>query len=72
MCGAHGVTRPTGKQAETVKTGPRLIMRITLINQTFYPDVVSSGQHLADLALRLAERGHEVTVVTRSRSYDHS
>lgn len=24
-------------------------MRITLINQTFYPDVASSGQHLADI-----------------------
>ena len=46
-------------------------MRITLINQTFYPDVVSSGQHLADLALRLAERGHQVTVVTSRRAYDH-
>jgi colanic acid biosynthesis glycosyl transferase WcaI len=45
-------------------------MRITLINQTFYPDVVSSGQHLTDLALHLAGRGHEVTVVTSRRAYD--
>lgn len=45
-------------------------MRITFINQTFYPDVVSSGQHLADLALRLAERGHQVTVVASQRAYD--
>jgi colanic acid biosynthesis glycosyl transferase WcaI len=45
-------------------------MRITVLNQTFYPDVVSSGQHLADLALHLAERGHEVTVVTSRRAYD--
>jgi len=45
-------------------------MRITLINQTFYPDVVSSGQHLKDLAVRLAERGHEVTVVASRRAYD--
>ena len=55
-------------------TGDRLEkqanMRITLINQTFYPDVVSSGQHLADLALHLAGRGHEVTVVTSRRAYD--
>ena len=46
-------------------------MRITLINQTFYPDVVSSGQHLTDLALHLAGRGHEVTVVTSRRAYDN-
>jgi glycosyltransferase involved in cell wall biosynthesis len=46
-------------------------MRITLINQTFHPDVVSSGQHLTDLALCLAERGHAVTVVTSRRAYDN-
>jgi glycosyltransferase involved in cell wall biosynthesis len=45
-------------------------MRIALVNQTFYPDVVSSGQHLADLALCLAARGHAVTVVTSRRAYD--
>ncbi len=45
-------------------------MRITVLNQTFYPDVVSSGQHLADLASCLAERGHEVTVVSSRRAYD--
>ena len=45
-------------------------MRIALINQTFYPDVVSTGQHLSDLALHLAARGHEVTVVTSRRAYD--
>jgi|SRR5580658_6335239 colanic acid biosynthesis glycosyl transferase WcaI len=45
-------------------------MRITVLNQTFYPDVVASGQHLAELASHLAERGHEVTVVTSRRAYD--
>ena len=45
-------------------------MRITLINQAFYPDVVSSGQHLTDLAITLAEQGHEVSVVTSRRAYD--
>jgi glycosyltransferase involved in cell wall biosynthesis len=46
-------------------------MRITLINQAFHPDVVSSGQHLTDLALELVERGHEVTVITSRRAYDN-
>ncbi|MGH7950563.1 MAG: glycosyltransferase family 4 protein [Limisphaerales bacterium] len=46
-------------------------MRITLINQAFYPDVVSSGQHLTDIALALTERGHEVTVITSRRAYDN-
>ena len=45
-------------------------MRFLLINQTFYPDVASSGQHLTDLALQLAGRGHEVTVITSRRAYD--
>jgi glycosyltransferase involved in cell wall biosynthesis len=47
-------------------------MRITLVNQAFHPDVVSSGQHLTDLAIALAERGHDVTVVTSRRAYDDS
>jgi colanic acid biosynthesis glycosyl transferase WcaI len=46
-------------------------MRITLINQTFYPDVVSTAQHLKDLALWLTEAGHEVTVVASRRAYDN-
>ncbi len=45
-------------------------MRIALINQAFYPDVVATGQYLADLARRLAERGHKVTVITGRRGYD--
>jgi colanic acid biosynthesis glycosyl transferase WcaI len=45
-------------------------MRITLLNQTFHPDVGSSGQHLTDLALSLAARGHKVTVITSRRAYD--
>lgn len=47
-------------------------MRIFLVNQAFHPDVVSSGQHLTDLAVALAERGHDVTVVTSRRAYDDS
>jgi glycosyltransferase involved in cell wall biosynthesis len=45
-------------------------MRILLLNQCFYPDVVSTAQHLTDLATALASRGHEVTVVTSDRGYD--
>ena len=45
-------------------------MRILLLNQCFYPDVVSTAQHLTDLAIELANRGHEVTVVTGDRGYD--
>ena len=45
-------------------------MNILLLNQCFYPDVVSTAQHLADLAVELANRGHRVTVVTSDRGYD--
>jgi colanic acid biosynthesis glycosyl transferase WcaI len=45
-------------------------MKILLLNQAFYPDVVSTGQHASDLALRLTDAGHEVTVVTSRRAYD--
>lgn len=46
-------------------------MRILLLNQCFYPDVVSTAQHLTDLAVKLAERGHDVTVLASSRGYDN-
>ena len=45
-------------------------MRFLLLNQCFYPDVVSTAQHLTDLATELAARGHDVTVVTGDRGYD--
>jgi glycosyltransferase involved in cell wall biosynthesis len=45
-------------------------MKVTLLNQCFYPDVVATGQHLTDLAEALAERGHQVTVITSRRGYD--
>ena len=48
-----------------------MAMNVLLVNQCFYPDVVSSGQHLTDLAVALTERGHTVTVVTSSRGYDN-
>jgi glycosyltransferase involved in cell wall biosynthesis len=46
-------------------------MKILLLNQVFYPDVVATAQHLSDLAKALAERGHEVTVVSSRRAYEH-
>jgi colanic acid biosynthesis glycosyl transferase WcaI len=45
-------------------------VKFLLINQTFHPDVMATGQYLTELALALAERGHEVTVVTSRRAYD--
>ena len=46
-------------------------MRVLLLNQCFYPDVVSTAQHLTDLAVRLADLGHEVTVLAGRRGYDN-
>ena len=45
-------------------------MRILLLNQCFYPDVVSTAQHLTDLATELATRGHDVSVIAGDRGYD--
>lgn len=47
-----------------------VVLRILLLNQCFYPDVVSTAQHLTDLATALAARGHDVTVVASDRGYD--
>ena len=46
-------------------------MKILLLNQVFYPDIVATAQYLGDLAAALAERGHEVTVVSSRRAYEH-
>jgi putative colanic acid biosynthesis glycosyltransferase WcaI len=45
-------------------------LRVLLLNQCFYPDVVSTAQHLTDLATALSSRGHDVTVVASDRGYD--
>ncbi|HZR18608.1 MAG TPA: glycosyltransferase family 4 protein, partial [Verrucomicrobiae bacterium] len=45
-------------------------MKILFLNQSFYPDVVSSAQHLADVALALVQRGHQVTVLCARRACD--
>lgn len=45
-------------------------MKFLLLNQCFYPDVVSTAQHLTDLATELSARGHEVTAIASDRGYD--
>jgi glycosyltransferase involved in cell wall biosynthesis len=45
-------------------------MKVLLLNQAFYPDVVSTAQHVSDLAVELAAKGHQVTVVAGNRGYD--
>ena len=45
-------------------------MKFLLLNQCFYPDVVSTAQHLTDLATELSARGHDVTVIASDRGYD--
>lgn len=46
------------------------VLNILLLNQTFYPDVVSTVQHLGEPAAALAKRGHKVAVVAGRRAYD--
>lgn len=45
-------------------------MNVLILNQAFYPDVVSTAQHASDLARGLTRAGHEVTVICNSRGYD--
>ena len=44
-------------------------MKVLLITQVFYPDTVSVSQHLTDLAKKLVEDGHDVTVYTSCYPY---
>src|SRR6476660_3000703 len=45
-------------------------MKVLLLNQCFYPDVMATAQQLTDLAVGLVEAGHSVTVITSDRGYD--
>jgi len=45
-------------------------MKVLILNQAFYPDVVSTAQHASDLASSLIQAGHQVTVICNSRGYD--
>jgi colanic acid biosynthesis glycosyl transferase WcaI len=45
-------------------------VRILFINQCYWPDHVSSAQHLTDLAEGLAARGHAVTVLCSRNPYN--
>ncbi|NBX75950.1 MAG: glycosyltransferase WbuB [Proteobacteria bacterium] len=45
-------------------------MKILLLNQTFYPDNLATSQQVADLAVFLTQRGHQVSVVTGQRAYE--
>jgi colanic acid biosynthesis glycosyl transferase WcaI len=45
-------------------------MKILLLNQAFYPDVVATAQLASDLTAALAEAGHQVTIICNSRGYD--
>jgi colanic acid biosynthesis glycosyl transferase WcaI len=43
---------------------------ILILNQTFYPDVVSTAQHATDLAVALVGAGYRVTILTGAHAYD--
>jgi hypothetical protein len=47
-------------------------MKILLINQAFYPDVVASALDASDLAHWLSTASHEVTVIGSRRGYDNA
>jgi glycosyltransferase involved in cell wall biosynthesis len=45
-------------------------MKVLLLNQCFYPDVMATAQQLNDLAVGLVKEGHSVTVIASDRGYD--
>jgi colanic acid biosynthesis glycosyl transferase WcaI len=45
-------------------------MRILILNQAFFPDVVSTAQHASDLAVEAARKGDDVIVICSRRGYD--
>ena len=47
-------------------------MKFLVISQVFWPDTVSTAQHLFDLAEELIEEGHVVTVYCSSYAYENN
>jgi colanic acid biosynthesis glycosyl transferase WcaI len=45
-------------------------VKVLLLNQCFYPDVVATAQQLTQLAVGLTAKGHQVTVIASDRGYD--
>jgi glycosyltransferase involved in cell wall biosynthesis len=45
-------------------------LKVLLLNQCFWPDVVATAQQSTGVARALAERGHKVTVIAARRGYD--
>jgi len=64
------IGRPVASRNSSDSAACSLLMRILLLNQTFYPDVVATAQYLTSLAEALARRDHEVRVLAARRAYD--
>ncbi|MDQ3439105.1 MAG: glycosyltransferase family 4 protein, partial [Planctomycetota bacterium] len=47
-------------------------MHVLILNQTFYPDVAATAQHMWDLARHLEQHGHRVTALTSRHLYGTS
>lgn len=45
-------------------------MKILILNQAFYPDIVATAQYGTELAQALVEAGHNVYALASSRGYD--
>jgi len=45
-------------------------MKILLLNQSFHPDATATSQQIADLALFLRNKGHQVSVISERRAYE--
>jgi colanic acid biosynthesis glycosyl transferase WcaI len=45
-------------------------MKVLILNQAFYPDVVATAQYGTELAQALVQAGHEVHALAASRGYD--
>ncbi|MFM7135849.1 MAG: glycosyltransferase family 4 protein [Planctomycetota bacterium] len=53
-----------------INQGPAFDRRLLIISQVYPPDPAAVGQHLADVAEAMVQRGWRVTVYTASRGYD--
>jgi glycosyltransferase involved in cell wall biosynthesis len=66
---SEGLGKGEGVESIVEAESGRPATRLLLVNQHYYPDVASTGQHLTDLAEYLASEGYAVEVLTGRGKY---
>ena len=62
-------SRPRPTRRHAARSSPAIDKKLVLLCQHFYPEMISTGMHMTELATRLAELGWQITVLTSKPSW---